>query len=397
MKSANVNQIVFVSWKDIKNPFAGGAEVVHQEISKRFVDEGYEVIHLVPGFKGCQAYEVVDGVKIIRVGSSVFSFFSLALYYKKHLRQTTDILVDVFNCFGSFAFIFGAKKQTVFLIHHIQGKVWVYQTVFPFIPPLNYLGWLIEKVNLMLAGLMFKGTVVTVSDSTKHELTSYFKSDIISVISEGSDISHVSDLDEHEKDDMFTILFLGRMVKMKKPLDTLKAFAMFAKKHPNTQLWMAGGDGGDGTMDKIRGFITANGLEDKVVLFNRISNPHKLQLMRKAHVVSVTSVKEGWGLIVTEANSQGTPAITYDVAGLRDSNKKGLKTDTNKPKNLANLMEIAYEDKELYDKLRRESHEHSKQFTFDQSYKDLSSVLGLNDVLFAKTKKPVYTSDKFKF
>ena len=30
-------------------------------------------------------------------------------------------------------------------------------------------------------------------------------------------------------------------------------------------------------------------------------------------------MREGWGLIVSEAAALGTPAITYDVAGLRDS------------------------------------------------------------------------------
>jgi len=33
----------------------------------------------------------------------------------------------------------------------------------------------------------------------------------------------------------------------------------------------------------------------------------------------VTSVREGWGLVVTEAASVGTPSYGYDVPGLRDS------------------------------------------------------------------------------
>src|SRR6185437_13860444 len=32
-----------------------------------------------------------------------------------------------------------------------------------------------------------------------------------------------------------------------------------------------------------------------------------------------TSVREGWGLVVTEAAARGTVSIGYDVAGLRDS------------------------------------------------------------------------------
>jgi glycosyltransferase involved in cell wall biosynthesis len=35
--------------------------------------------------------------------------------------------------------------------------------------------------------------------------------------------------------------------------------------------------------------------------------------------LAVTSVREGWGLVVDEAASVGTPSIGYDVDGLRDS------------------------------------------------------------------------------
>jgi glycosyltransferase involved in cell wall biosynthesis len=34
-------------------------------------------------------------------------------------------------------------------------------------------------------------------------------------------------------------------------------------------------------------------------------------------------VREGWGLVVLEANAVGTPAVGYDVAGLRDSIRDG--------------------------------------------------------------------------
>jgi glycosyltransferase involved in cell wall biosynthesis len=33
----------------------------------------------------------------------------------------------------------------------------------------------------------------------------------------------------------------------------------------------------------------------------------------------VPGVREGWGLVVSEANAMGTPAVAYDVPGLRDS------------------------------------------------------------------------------
>jgi hypothetical protein len=41
--------------------------------------------------------------------------------------------------------------------------------------------------------------------------------------------------------------------------------------------------------------------------------------MAESHLLVATSVREGWGLVVSEAAALGTPTVAYDVDGLRDS------------------------------------------------------------------------------
>ena len=362
---------VFISWKDIKNPKAGGSEIVHQEISKRLVRDGHKVTHLVPGFVGAAASEEVDGVKIIRLGSSLFSFWNTTFYYRRHLRDTTDILVDVFNCFGSFAWIIGAREKTVFFIHHVQGRIWLYQTVFPFIPPFNLVGWLLEVLQLHVTGYFGKLRAITVSASTKRDLIRRgFAGKDIHVIRQGSDIPHVENLVSLQKEEVFTVLFFGRLVRMKNPLVVLKAFKKFHQKHPQSQLWIAGSDGADGTFEKMYTYLKKHNLYHCTQFFGRVSQEQKLDLMKKAHVITVTSVKEGWGLIVTEANSQGTPAVTFNVPGLRDSNKYGLLTKTNSVTGLVEALEEVYLDKRRYVELQHNSYLDSKQYVFENSYED---------------------------
>jgi len=43
-------KILWLTWKDRKNPFAGGAELVNEEIAKKLVKNGHQVIFLVAGF-----------------------------------------------------------------------------------------------------------------------------------------------------------------------------------------------------------------------------------------------------------------------------------------------------------------------------------------------------------
>jgi len=100
--------------------------------------------------------------------------------------------------------------------------------------------------------------------------------------------------------------------------------------------------------------------------------------MQKAHLLCVTSVKEGWGLVVTEANSQGTPAIVYDVDGLRDSvvnNKTGIVCDANTPINLAQNSARMLKNKIIYKQIQREGLDFSQNISFINSYEEFKSLL----------------------
>jgi glycosyltransferase involved in cell wall biosynthesis len=61
-----------------------------------------------------------------------------------------------------------------------------------------------------------------------------------------------------------------------------------------------------------------------VIIFGSQSQQKKLDLMSRAHALLVPGVREGWGLVVTEANAMGTPAVAYNVPGLRDSVTDGI-------------------------------------------------------------------------
>jgi glycosyltransferase involved in cell wall biosynthesis len=56
-----------------------------------------------------------------------------------------------------------------------------------------------------------------------------------------------------------------------------------------------------------------------VTFLGRVPEDEKRERLGRAHALVATSVREGWGLVVTEAAASGTVAIGYDVPGLRDS------------------------------------------------------------------------------
>jgi len=95
-------------------------------------------------------------------------------------------------------------------------------------------------------------------------------------------------------------------------------------------------------------------------------------------VLAVTSVKEGWGLVVTEANSQGTPAVVYNVDGLRDSvrhNHTGIICRKNNPDELARQINRLLTNTSKYQQIRRRAWQWSRLINFRQSYQDFVGIV----------------------
>src|SRR3990167_288603 len=89
--------ILWLSWRDIKNPMAGGAELVAHETAKRLVKTGHTVTIVTAKFPGAKNTETIDDVKILRAGNSftcrVFAFFK----YQKQFKGKIDIVIDEIN------------------------------------------------------------------------------------------------------------------------------------------------------------------------------------------------------------------------------------------------------------------------------------------------------------
>jgi glycosyltransferase involved in cell wall biosynthesis len=108
-----------------------------------------------------------------------------------------------------------------------------------------------------------------------------------------------------------TVVFVGRLEEHKRPRDAIRAFEILHAVMPSAILWVIG----TGPLeDELR-----HTAPEGVVFLGKVSPAEKISRLARAHVLIATSVREGWGLVVTEAASVGTPTIAYDVAGLRDS------------------------------------------------------------------------------
>lgn len=369
--------ILWLTWKDIRHPEAGGAEVVAYELATRLLRAGHSVTMLTCGYEGASNIGWPDGLRIIRVGNSRYLHpFQALAYYTRHLRDTFDILIEEVNGAAPYFSVLLERKAKKFLLYHQLGrKNWLHEVP----APLSYVGyWLLAPLATRAAGLS-RAPVITVSDSTRQVLARHgLPAKRTSIISEGLANEPVASLATVEKFDKPTVLSFGAMRAMKRTLDHVKAFER-AKRHlPELQMKVAGG-AGNSYGQRVLNYIGQSPFASSIEYLGRVSDDEKLRLMQRAHVILQTAVEEGWGLTITEAASQGTPAVAYDVDGLRDSirhGETGVLTDS-KPSALAKGIVQILNDREDYERQRRAAWEWSKQITFDQSFKDFSQIVGL--------------------
>ncbi|MFA7327216.1 MAG: glycosyltransferase family 4 protein [Candidatus Kapaibacterium sp.] len=359
----NIKILIF-NWQDIKNPLGGGAEVHLHEIFKRIVAKGHEVTLVCCEIPGEPKDEVIDGITIMRRGSrNTFNFVVPKLYKKLFMNKGYDVIIDDVNKIPFYLPLFIGKKLLV-ISHHFFGKSIFHET--------NVIAGLYVVIAEKLVDYIYKKhPIVTVSQSTKDEFISRgFDEDKIAIVHNAIE-QEMYPMAVVPKNPNFTITYFGRLKKYKSVDNMFDAFEILHKKYPDIRLEIIGrGD----YRPKLEELASKGGYSDKVKFHGFVTDEQKVDLLGKAHVVVNTSMKEGWGITNIEANACGTPIISADSPGLRDSVKVGLSGDLYEYGNVPELtqkLEELITNPELLQKLSAGAVEWAKEFSWDKSANEM--------------------------
>jgi len=296
-------RILVYNWRDLAHPLAGGAEVYTDAVATEWVAAGHEVTLFAAAVAGRSEREVAaGGYEVVRRGGRHSVYREARRFWATEGAGRFDLVVDEVNTrpFHTPAYVRGVP--VVALVHQIAGEVWRYETN----PVLGFLG---ERVLEPRWLTPYRDVpVVTVSASSKASLEALGLRRV-SVVPEGHR-ARVPDVPQ-VREAVPTLAFVGRLSANKRPDHAIEAFRLLRRRLPEAQLWLVG----TGPMQER----LLRNLPARTMLWGRVSEEEKLRLLARAHAVVATSVREGWGLVVTEAAAVGTPTIAYDVAGLRDS------------------------------------------------------------------------------
>ena len=356
----NKMKVLWFNWRDIKNPEAGGAEVFTHEVMRRLVKKGYDMTLFTAQFPGNSQNETIDGIQIVRQGGK-YSVYSKAKEYYKKNKSNYDFIIDEINGKPFLTPKFVKEKPLLAVIHQVHRKSLFYELPFPlsFITYYYLIGkWLSYYKDTPMAA---------VSNSTREYLEKFGLTKIL-MVSEGLNITPLAQVSEKESSP--TVVFVGRLKRYKLPDHAIKAFSLIKKEIPDAKMWVIG----DGYMRKELEQLRI----DDVTFYGRINERLKYELLSRAHLILVPSVEEGWGLVVTEANAMGTPAIAYDVAGLRDSvvdRKTGVLVKENSPGSMANNAISLLKDRDSLMRLSHTALKYSKDFSWDKTADEFDSIL----------------------
>ena len=350
-------RILFLSWRDPRNPKAGGAELFTHEIARRMAAAGDSVEWFVASFPGAAAEEDMDGVRIVRAGKQWSVHALAARRYRRRIAKDFDVVVDEINTIPFFTPLW-ARVPSVVLIFQLAREVWWHESPFP----MNAAGYSVEPLYLRL----YRRTpALTISASTESDLRRLGFHAGITVLPVGLE---PMDVPAVPKEASPTFLYVGRMAPSKRVHDIVDSFALYRAARRSGTLWLVG-DGSPRYVAALQARAARLGVSEAVVFHGRLSAERKHDLMARAHVLLMASVREGWGLSIAEAGMCGTPAVAYDVPGLRDAvldGETGFVVPP-KPERMAEAMQKLTGDAELYARLAAAARRFSASLSFDRA------------------------------
>jgi glycosyltransferase involved in cell wall biosynthesis len=308
---AGLRRVAMVAWRDLGDPEAGGSELHAHEIARRWVDAGVEVVMRTSSVAGEPERLVRDGYTAIRRSGRYQVFASAPYDIIRGRLGPLDGLVEIWNGMPFFSPVwgrFGPAIPRVTWLHHVHAEMW--KMVLP--PKLATIG---ETIEAKIAPPIYRRTrIVTLSESSRTEILEMLglRAERVSVVPPGVDSRYSPGGSKSAKP---SILAVGRLVPVKRFDRLVRGVAELHELRGDVECVIIGEGGEREALEQLRHEL---GADSYVHLPGRVPSADLVDAYRRAWVLASTSVREGWGMTVSEAAACGTPAVASRIAGHRD-------------------------------------------------------------------------------
>jgi len=356
--------------------FGGGAELRIREIGKRLVKRGHEAYVICAKTEpNLPDYENVEGIKVYYVKTIpefLFRFKKISFYLSRYMfyflsimklykvAKKVDIIIDDIAPAPSFAYIIAIilNKPCYATIHEFFGLKW-FKLKDPITASFGFFSQYLLKI------FIFK-KIITVSEFTKSRLIDFgIPKERIIVIPNGIDVSKYLYKKGILKEKN-SIVTLGRLVKQKGHIYLIDAMREVVKKVQDAKLYIIG----DGPLiNKLKQHVRECGLEKNIIFMGKESEKEKIKRLYMSELFALSSLQEGFGIVLLESMACGLPIIASNLSVFREflnNGKNGYLVEKANSKKFAEMIVELLGNDEKRNRIGRYNQEYVKRFDWDK-------------------------------
>ena len=359
--SSHIKSITAFAWRDLDDAEAGGSEIHADEVLRRWAAAGLAVTLRTSAVAGRPKERERDGYRVVRRSGRYQVFADAFVRGIRRDRRHYDAFVDIWN---GVPFLTPIWARSVTWLHHVHADMWKMTLG----PRLARVGWFLEHRIFPLA--YRRTTVCTLSNSSAHEIDERLHLKRVRVIPPG-----ISDKFQTggSRSDIPLIVAVGRLAPVKRFDLLMHDFAAVHAEIPAARFVVVG----EGFLrSDLETLVATLGISHAVTFAGHVSDEELVALYQSAWLVVSRSLREGWGMTLTEAAKCGTPSVATDIAGHRDSVRDGVSGVLVDPyASLASTISRVIADNDLLESLRRGAVAYAGELTWDRTALELFEAL----------------------
>jgi len=376
MKKIKIALVYDVIYPYIK----GGGEKRFYEIGKRLAKKGHQV-----HFYGMKLWE---GENVIKQNEMYLHGIckTKQLYTKKGKRSILQAIYfgyhsmklikedfDVIDCCGFPYFsLFSCKLASIIKkkpLYTTWHEVWGKNYWYKYIGWKGYLGYIIEKLAILMPV-----KIISVSEHTTYKLKNELNSKkLIYTVSNGIEFDLITKIKPaKEKSD---VIFVGRLMSHKNVDIFIKATKLIKEKNPEIKSLIIG-DGSE--KKKLEVLAQKLNLGKNIKFLGFLENQNDVYaLMKSSKVFVLPSTREGFGIVVIEANACGIPVITVNhkdnaAKDLIEEGKNGFVCQLNKEEIAKRIMRIL--ENNSGQKMKKVCMDLAKKYDWDKIVDEIEEI-----------------------
>jgi glycosyltransferase involved in cell wall biosynthesis len=340
--------------------YHGGGERRYYEIAKRLVKKGHQVDVICMKIAGVTNQEEIEGINVHHIGPII----------DKPPHRSSSNFIN---------FIFAVFKWIMTHNYDIIDA----QAYSPLIPALSTEDddqWIqSSKIAALAEKILVRfpyDKIITVSNETKKSLVKYYgvQKNRVSVVYAGVDLELIDSVKVNEKYEN-TIIFVGRLAPHKHVDHLLKVVKSLKKEISDINLLIVG-NGVE--KENLISMTKEYDLRDNIQFLDNLDYNELMGEMKKSNVLVLPSTREGFGMVLAEANACGIPVVAYASGGVIEVVENGVNGYLVEPFDLEKLEVVI--DSILKNPLKRNNLGENgrkiveKSFIWDKIVKDILNI-----------------------